>query len=243
MTFIKSVKFFFTTLTIIGLAGLVLLGLQGYNQSFLSLNRLHFAIGDEVFPHLTHLADGVLLTTLMGFLYANKDKAWIGTMAWSLLMMAFVINILKYNVFETWARPPLVLGKEQIHYITTQNECCNTFPSGHSATAVCMFTFFAFQWEKQRAYYGILAGIAAILLGYSRIYIGVHFLGDVLFGSLLGFLLAFAGLQWVYPRLLLYFQKKSDNPLKYYTFFIRLIAVILMIYDIHRIYSIYRLAS
>ncbi len=239
MKFIKSILYFFITLSIFGISGLILLYIQGYNQSFLFLNQLHFAAGDLIFPHLTHLADGLLLTTIVALFYIKKDRAWIISMAWGLLFMAFVVNIFKYNVFPEWARPPLVFDKLQIHYITLQNECCNTFPSGHSATAACMFSFFAFQWEKKRKLFGILAGIATVLLGYSRIYIGVHFLGDVLFGSLLGFLIAGLSMIFIYPRTSDFFSDISATKLKYFDTSLRLMTVFLVVVDLYRIYGIY----
>ena len=216
-----------------------LLYLQGYKQSFLSLNHLYFPIGDAVFPHLTHLADGVLLTVIVALFYTRKDTAWVLTMAFGLLFMAVTVSILKFNVFPTWNRPPLIFDKLQIHYITNQNECCNTFPSGHSATAACMFTFFAFQWEKSRKYYGIFAAFTTILLGYSRIYIGVHFLGDVLFGSLVGFLIALGCLSLVYPFVTKKLTLFSPPVLKHFDSGLRLIAVLLLLFDIIRIANIY----
>lgn len=239
MKFIKSVLYFFITLSVFGTAGLILLYLLGYKGSFLYLNHLHFEAGDRVFPHLTHLADGLLLTTILSYVYVKKDKPWVVSMAWGLLFMAFVVNIFKYNVFPDWVRPPLVFDKLQIHYITMQNECCNTFPSGHSATAACMFAFFAFQWEKIRKSYGILAGLATVLLGYSRIYIGVHFLGDVLFGSLLGFLIAVLSMTFIYPLASRVILNLSPPVLKYFDTFLRLMAVSLFILDLYRIYGIY----
>jgi undecaprenyl-diphosphatase len=67
-----------------------------------------------------------------------------------------------------------------------------SFPSGHSTTAMVLFGMIAYflirnsRHRKQRILY-LLLGLSIILLvGFSRIYLGVHFLSDVLGGYLLG---------------------------------------------------------
>lgn len=73
----------------------------------------------------------------------------------------------------------------------------NSFPSGHTcaafAFAVALWPFLPKKWEKA----AVLC--AAVLMGYSRLYAGVHFPSDVLAGALIG---TAAGLfaQWVLPR-------------------------------------------
>ena len=65
-----------------------------------------------------------------------------------------------------------------------------SFPSGHSATAMTLYGFliFLFLHESERLRGPVLlAGTLLILaIGFSRIYLGVHYLSDVLGGFLLG---------------------------------------------------------
>ncbi|MDQ4140386.1 MAG: phosphatase PAP2 family protein [Bacteroidota bacterium] len=77
-------------------------------------------------------------------------------------------------------------------YYTT--EASFSFPSGHSTSAMALvgvLCYIAFLEVKSRSTCTLIftAGIGYILLmGFSRIYLGVHFLTDVAAGFLLGFL-------------------------------------------------------
>ena len=64
-----------------------------------------------------------------------------------------------------------------------------SFPSGHTMNAVALFGLFAwFAWRSdrprwERVVYCVVFGAAAALVGVSRIYLGVHYLTDVLAGA------------------------------------------------------------
>ena len=67
-----------------------------------------------------------------------------------------------------------------------------SFPSGHSATAMTLYGLLGY-WlvrGRRRIQNQWLVGICAIglilVVGFSRIYLGVHFLSDVLGGYLVG---------------------------------------------------------
>lgn len=67
-----------------------------------------------------------------------------------------------------------------------------SFPSGHSATAMTLYDLLAYWWirrlsrTRDRVGVGVLASVLIGLVGYSRIYLSVHFLSDVVGGYLLG---------------------------------------------------------
>jgi undecaprenyl-diphosphatase len=63
-----------------------------------------------------------------------------------------------------------------------------SFPSGHAATSFAGATVLAFAWPRWApALYAL-----ALLIGASRVYVGVHYPGDVLAGALLGLLVGTA---------------------------------------------------
>lgn len=76
-------------------------------------------------------------------------------------------------------------------------------PSGHAQTSATLFgqvAWFAADKRRGRLWVGLLA-LTVVLVGLSRVYLGVHFPGDILWGSAvgLGLLALYTGLK---PRLL-----------------------------------------
>ncbi|MFZ1586333.1 MAG: phosphatase PAP2 family protein, partial [Saprospiraceae bacterium] len=73
-----------------------------------------------------------------------------------------------------------------------------SFPSGHSMAAVAfygMIFYLIIRNNLSHRLFWFVAGIVFILLiGFSRIYLGVHFLTDVLAGYVLGLLWLLLGL-------------------------------------------------
>jgi undecaprenyl-diphosphatase len=58
-----------------------------------------------------------------------------------------------------------------------------SFPSGHAANAFMLAVFFAELFRRERYVFYFLAALVA----FSRIYLGVHYPGDVLAGGMIGF--------------------------------------------------------
>jgi undecaprenyl-diphosphatase len=76
------------------------------------------------------------------------------------------------------------------------NEASYSFPSGHAminSALYSMLILLIFKYVKRRRIKYSLSSLCIILaaaIGYSRIYLGVHYAGDVLGGWLIGFSLA-----------------------------------------------------
>lgn len=61
-----------------------------------------------------------------------------------------------------------------------------SFPSSHASNAMALMTLFSFKYKR------LMPGfiLIAFTVGYSRIYVGVHYPADVLIGFLVGYLCA-----------------------------------------------------
>ncbi len=99
----------------------------------------------------------------------------------------------------------ILLGKEALHRprpagFAVYSESYFSFPSGHATIAMALFGFTAyFLWTetetwKTRLNIIFAAAMAILTIGFSRLYLGVHFLSDVLGGYLLGLLWLIIGI-------------------------------------------------
>ncbi|GAB4019198.1 hypothetical protein GCM10028773_21330 [Spirosoma koreense] len=134
---------------------------------------------------LTWLGSGYVtvgLTLLGSFvLYQQKKKRNI-LILWLLMAgVGLFVQVGKRTFIRQ--RPTLVA-----YY----NETGYSFPSGHSATAMTLYGLLGY-WlvrGRRRIRSQWLVGLSAVglilVVGFSRIYLGVHFLSDVLGGYLLG---------------------------------------------------------
>ncbi len=93
---------------------------------------------------------------------------------------------------------------EDVGYYTEKNF---SFPSGHATTSMGLYGFCAYLLYRlsrtalTRKFILVIAGILIPAVGFSRIYLGVHYLSDVLAGFLLGLLWVLLGLsvlEWLY---------------------------------------------
>lgn len=77
------------------------------------------------------------------------------------------------------------------HLVHLVNDYCRSsygFVSGHAANSFALATFFSLLFHNRWVTAGMF--FWASLVSYSRIYLGVHYPGDVLCGAILGVLLA-----------------------------------------------------
>jgi membrane-associated phospholipid phosphatase len=64
----------------------------------------------------------------------------------------------------------------------------NSFPSGHTTSVFALAVLLALNTNDKRI--SLIYLVTAIITGYSRIYLGQHFLADVVTGALIGMLSA-----------------------------------------------------
>ena len=154
-------------------------------ESFFLVNSLHTPFGDVFFKGLTHLGDGILfaLITVVFALYRYR-LALLGLIIF--LTSSLIAQVLKLTLFDHIKRPVGHFGSDaDIHFVEgVTRHVNNSFPSGHTTTAFALAMFLVLAFEMKKG--GFLIALLAILVGYSRVYLAVHFPIDVYFGSLIG---------------------------------------------------------
>ena len=145
---------------------------------------------NSLMPALTDFGSFVAWGILCGLIYlfgGNRSRkiAILGLAA--LILGNVVVYVLKYVVAEP--RPFLVLSN--VHQLVSESEVYS-FPSGHSASSFAVATVLGLKYslnfknKRFRLIYPLIA--FAALIGFSRVYIGVHYPLDVVFGAFIGVL-------------------------------------------------------
>ena len=81
-----------------------------------------------------------------------------------------------------------------------------SFPSNHAANSMALAFTTSFFFKSSFKYLFILS----IMIGFSRIYVGVHYPFDVIFGFIFGYLISMFSLH-IYSILKIYFIKPSNK--------------------------------
>lgn len=157
-------------------------------DGFVLLNSFHTSILTRFFRNVSALGDGtsVLLLALVLFVCFKKYRRLALLLVIAYCLSGIFSQLLK-NLIT--APRPLVYFKELGYSlnIDTFKNCgigYSSFPSGHTTSAFTLATVLSFYLRNR--YVTLFTFVAALLVGYSRIYLANHFLIDVLFGMIVG---------------------------------------------------------
>jgi len=179
-------RLFFGCFVFFFVVGLVFLLMEGKAGAFVALNPYHRSTLDTFFIYVTFLGDGTfsVLVIVLFLLMRRWPQACLVTI--SFLLSALLTGILK-NVFSM-PRPKQFFAPGEYSYFINgvTNVGFASFPSGHTTSVFALATMLALLEKNKRTNFIYL--LVAVSVGYSRIYLGQHFLNDVLMGSTIGVL-------------------------------------------------------
>ncbi|MFO0322702.1 MAG: phosphatase PAP2 family protein [Bacteroidota bacterium] len=176
--------------------------------------QIHQSINDYVgnpyldyfFKYITHLGDGIsaiLIIIIMLFIHIKKSIYILLSYVSSALITSIIKNFIYLNTcrpafcFQYYAGLPLkVIEGVKLNSF-------NSFPSGHATTAFAIFI--SFMLLSKHNFYKLLWFCLALITAFSRTYLSQHWLVDVYFGSIIGFVFA------VIFYLFFYLRNKSYN--------------------------------
>ena len=158
---------------------------------FLFLNGIHSPFWDIIMWHISGKLEWIPLYVFFLFLIIRKYKM---KAVWVLLAIVLVITLadqISVKLFkEQFERLRPCHNPEIQHLVHRVNNKCGGkygFVSSHASNSFALAMFLSLLFRK-RLFVGLIFFWATVV-SYSRIYLGVHYPGDILGGAILGVLI------------------------------------------------------
>lgn len=132
---------------------------------------------------VTMLGEQFVIILVLCFVYWVLDKEKGEYMILTLLVSLLLNNAAK-KIFMR-ARP---IGAPGVRSLRIETATGSSFPSGHTQNAASAYSALAFAFEKGWLY--AAAAVIIVLVGLSRLYLGVHWPGDAAAGAALGIIIS-----------------------------------------------------
>lgn len=181
---LRQNKIYFLSLLAILLFSTIFLVVNGKSAAFISPGSYHPFLLNAFFINYTFLGDGIFALCLAAatFIYYKRKQEGLALL-YSFLISGIAVQIIK-NLVNSG--PGLFFEAGQYLHAIDGVSLANNYslPSGHTATAFALATVIVLMMKDKS--WQLLILIAAVLVGYSRIYLAQHFLSDVMFGAIIG---------------------------------------------------------
>ncbi len=141
------------------------------------IQKIDTPLLDSFFRAITSLGDGLFYLLLFSFLLWCVDF-YLGIRVGIIFLLSVYVNNGLKEIFQQ-TRPYDILPEIQKVYASGYG-----FPSGHAQSSLVVWGSIAY-WKRQ-IWIRNLSVLLILLIGFSRIYLGVHFPTDILGGWLFG---------------------------------------------------------
>ena len=169
----KKLNFVWTLIAVI-LIFLISYGIDQPVNSF--VENLRFTQLDFIFSIITNFGFVVLIMLIVPIIVLyqkNKNKSY-------LLLLAFILSVVTSFIIK------LIFLRQRPNELITYpfiNMVDYSFPSMHAAVIFSLLPILIKYLPRQKYFWIVLV----VLVAFTRIYFGFHFLSDVVFGALLGY--------------------------------------------------------
>ncbi|EKF84759.1 phosphatase PAP2 family protein [Methanobacterium formicicum] len=165
---------------------------QNVNLFYMINGGMDNIVFDFIMPLITNFGSIIAWVVICGLLFVfggvkGKKVAVLG------LVALFVSNAIVYSLKFIIAEPRPFLTLPNVDLLVYENGSYS-FPSGHTASsfAAAVVIGLKYKFNFRGKSYGLIYPLLAFagVVGFSRIYVGVHYPLDVAFGALIGILSA-----------------------------------------------------
>ena len=185
------------------------------SKLFLFLNNLGTPKFDTFWISLSMIEANILMYLFLIFLlfYTQKTRPKFLYIFYLLSVIALMITITDQgaNIFkDSFQRLRPCYDESIKDSLRLVKENCGGkygFFSAHASNSFSLAIFFGLLFKNRIRYIIIITMIYALLISYSRIYLGVHFPIDIIVGSSFGICVGIIMYSFVYLKFLKFFNK------------------------------------
>lgn len=157
-------------------------------MSFLNLLRNYRTpFWNEIWNLITKLGEGTTVIVIICIIYWCLNKKLGKILGYIFFMSSLVVQGLKIGC--RIERPWIIDPSFKAVSLALKNATGYSFPSGHSQSSTSVFGGLAFYFRSRII--KIFLILIPVLVCFSRLYLGVHTLKDVIIGFLITFIIAF----------------------------------------------------
>ena len=185
------------------------------SKLFLYLNNLGTSKFDIFWISLSKIEANILmyLFLILLFFYIQKVRPKLIYIFYFFIIIALMITITDQgaNIFkDSIQRLRPCYNESIIDSLRLVKENCGGkygFFSAHASNSFSLAIFFGLLFINRIRYIIMITIVYASLISYSRIYLGVHYPIDIIFGSFFGIFVGFVMYSFVYLKFLKFFDK------------------------------------
>ena len=179
------------------------------------LNNLGVPRFDNFWVSLSKIEANILmyLFLICLFFYIQKARLKFSNIFYLIIVIAIMITITDQgaNLFkDSFQRLRPCYDETVKDSIRLVKDNCGGkygFFSAHASNSFSLAIFFGLLFSNRIRYIILITLVYASFISYSRIYLGVHFPIDIIFGSLFGLFIGFSVYKFVYLKFLNFFNK------------------------------------
>lgn len=169
-----------------------ILALDQWLESFLFSVRIPFFLRvGEIVSLFGNVATVLLIACIIGICLTLFKRPYPSLVGLTSTLLGTGVSVYLLKILVARPRP----GGS----IPSIIESSYSFPSGHAAGSMALYGFIAFllfrAYPRHKKLIGVVVAGIILSIGFSRLYLGVHFLSDVLAGYVLGGLWLFIGIK------------------------------------------------